>query len=406
MNIYLSRIYALNGRIGAIEIVRDYGFDNMIFETIYPSKIGSRLAELSQDPRDFDFDFSKDDNLVWNYSATVEIVKLQSVDELPVEGEVKPKTMTSLWDLLSELSNRQAGYLPSDYENCNYIPSFNQIKVSNSTMTICIPIYDEDRGWLSKNIVDVHDGCLRQTPFYVLLDQGDYRSLVLDYNLRDCGEITIDDKVWKKLYYDCSLPLCDSCDRYVYCEPVIANYVYQQNSLKKFIDSVKAYIKTLVIVDEDVPQVRKTNVFRRANPSGCFFSLKNCEKFTRGYGDKVLNVSRDYYNKLKEIGEAYDRSLMFTRLSKANLSNDFLVCVDLVIGLLMQQDSKNTLDSYDYANLLLDNLNQISVKTNLFLYNVRVAVMFNQAISYKFKIMKQFEIKPGKRDFLVSEKIK
>lgn len=406
MNIYLSRIYVINGRLGAIEIVKVKSFTDIVFETIYVSNVGSRLSELSNEATSFDFEFSSENNSIHNFSVTTEKVVISDLKELPEEKEVRPRTMIALWDLLINLAEIKAGYLSEDEKDYGYIPAFNQLKVSSGTMTINIPVFSKDSGWLSKNIISVKDGLLEQNPFYILIPSlCEYQTLINKFNLQDFGEVTINDKSWRKLHYNCDLPLCNSYDRYVYCEPLIAHYVYQQNTLKKLIDSVKAYVDTLISIDKETTP-KKSNVFRRANPYGSFFELLDCEKFTRGYGESVLNNSKKYCAKLKENNLKYDRNALINNGLKMGLSVDYVSCMDLIVTMLLQFDKKNTLDSYDYAHSLLDSLNGLALKTNLFLYNVRVAIIYNQAVAYKFRMMESFEIQNAKKGYKVRVKIK
>lgn len=407
MYVYLSRVYTKNSEICAIEIVKFSDTTDMIFETIYKDKIYKRLKEIEEkEPCTLDFSYTQDNRV--SVRDFLDRIEIMDFSDLPEEKEVIPKVLPSLYSLLTDLCDSGAGYCYDlkELDKGSYIPSFNQIRVSETTMSISVPMNNSERGWFSKSIVSVDDdGSLIQQPFYCLFSEGG-ESIAKKYNLINCGECKYEDNSFHVYKYDCTLPLCNSIGRYVFCGAVICHYKSLQEVFQKITQSLKCFINKMTDFKEVQESVGRSSAFKRVNPKGCYFNLVGRET-DRDFGEQVFNKVVELREAFKKANTTVDDSSINELFKSPNVKASMAYEYSFrILNEVFNYSDKNPYDALNVANRYLDCYRKAYMKICLYLYNVRVSCLYNQSIDYRFKIFNSFIVEGGFLNSRVEVKLK
>ena len=391
MYVYLSRIYVKDSITYAIEIVKFNDINSIKFETIYKDKIYKRLKEIEEKEKCFlDFTYTKDNEV--SVRKLLDRVNIMSLRDLPKQGEVVPEVLPSLYSLLFDLCDAGSGYC-YDLDELNkevYLPSFNQIRVSESTMSISVPMHDSENGWFSKSIVAVDDdGCFVQKPFYCLISQDD-GLIAKKYKLEDCGECEHNGNKFHIYKYNCGLPLCDSIGRYVFCGALICHYKVLQDTFGKVIQSLRYFVKKMTDYDKSDKSTSPSSAFKRINPRGCYFKLVGRDT-SRDFGEVMFQQCSMLRKDLSERNVPLDDKTFDILFEDSNFPLAAKYSIK-ILNDVFNHFSNSPYDSLDLANSYLDCYRKLYMKICLYLYNVRVSCLFNQAVSYKFRLFNRFPV--------------
>ena len=162
---HVWRVYKSNGSIIAAEFVQICKNGDIYLLFLYKRNF-HKVADMGND-------YSIDELNNLTCYGTPEIVDCTGLESLGDEYREKRESCYSLPALLKDLSERKALYIP-EYNGGSvlqgYYPSFGNIRVSRTTMTISISCKKKTGEWYTKCIIDEDNlGNLQQNSFYFAL---------------------------------------------------------------------------------------------------------------------------------------------------------------------------------------------------------------------------------------------
>lgn len=309
---------------------------------------------------------------------------------LPSEEVFTRPKIRSLYDLLLKLVTKDCLFVPNDTSvsdsDKSYFPSFKQLRVSKSTMTVSISCFGDDR-WYSETLVSVlDDGTLQQKPFNILIPSRTFTEFA-EFGLEKISTIVFNNDSYVLAHYDAQLPLCNSDDATSFCEPLIVHYMYMSEVYRVAVmtlDSALRQLNPKLNHPLSPPSKSKTAV----NRSGIFYTLR-CGRITREMTDIYAKNVLDILDATNGRGVSEEQLLRAWKSNGGTDPRQFFA-----MKVLMQ--------SLAGVNLLLDKIDRLTetkltysyvkLQTDLPLYNSRVSCLFNPRILESYADFDSFEI--------------
>lgn len=309
--------------------------------------------------------------------------------------EIKPsrideKSIDCVYSLYWDLAKYNALFLDSeDFYPEGYIgpvTTFSGLRVSNSTMSLLVSIYNkEEQRWSSRYLIKTEGEKVEQKEFYCAIPKGDC-SHFYKYGLKQIRDIKINNKDFTLFKYCRNLSIYRMDNSQKFPESLIVHYVLKSIRDKACIDLLKYAIadikKELNIVEEKLPSVndsfQKSNLFT-AN-SGVFFKSQLPKS-----GGKVIatiyQTAFHLYTKLEESGKEYSNDVMKSRkiLVGANLPfyNDFGL---FYLMEMFKEYGGKTLDVLEVLQNTLDNVTLLYLEASMYLYSLRLNTYLNPSV--------------------------
>lgn len=374
MFVYLSKVFVVSQQIVAIEIVSFSNTTDIKFLVVYKEEF-PKLRDILENA-DADFGIDDDGDVTCNHP--VRVFHSPSIQAIPAVKERGVDTILSFYDLLKALIRSNASYLPKKVFNYKgYLTNFCNLRISQSTMTVGLSVYQEDTGrWQTHNLINVQpDGRLSQNAFYCFIPEEAVNNFKI-FNLMYLGPGEMNNVKGVVAYYQGNLPLCDTGDSAAFCEPLIAHYGYISFVYKNICKALTTAIKNLFPKEE--PSSSFTDgVYEKTCRKGIFYnysdqqlsnkSIQHCYEF-------VMDTYQRYYENNVELTSAK----LYEEFFKTNVSKLSFICADAIrqclVGYVRSYDCLSNLEN------LLKEYKACKLEADLFLYNSRICCIFNPKI--------------------------
>ena len=335
-----------------------------------------------------DFKISDSGELICSH-AVREIVVLDD-SCLPSEEIFTRSKIKSFYDLILKLVTKDCLFVPNGTDVADsakrYFPSFKQLRVSKSTMTISISCFGDDR-WYSESLVSVlDDGTLQQNPFTILIPSRTFDEFK-EFGLKEIKTIDFNNDSYVVSHYDAQLPLCNSDDATSFCEPLIVHYMYMSEVYRVTVMTLDSALRQLdANLNHPLSPPAKSKV--AVNRSGIFYPLR-CGKITKDmtniYAKNVLDILD------ATEGRGVSEEQLFGAL-RANGGTDPRQFFAMKILMQTLADVKLPLDKISRLTETKLTYSYVKLQTDLPLYNSRVSCLFNPKILESYADFDSFEI--------------
>lgn len=380
MNVYLSKRYEFNDDLIGIELVLINGVNDIKYEIVHKNnfhKINEKYGNCGKD-----FEVTIDIRI--EGARNVKTIVLLSKTSMRPEACLKRDSIESFYDLLVNLAEFNCLYLgiPESMEDTNdsYFPSFGNIRVSNSTMTICIPVYSKTTGtWKSKVLISSNDdGSLEQKEFYCAIPR-EVSHKFLTFGLELIKEINVNNLPYSVFRYSRNLPVCSSTNDFNFCNPLVCHFVYTSYVYKNIITGLKA-LQRLLLEDKVREEFERSSKFvKPTSRRGVYFECLD-KNITRDdaemHASKIASLVR--YSMQNNLEIDYPK-VAINYAEKSKLSRIWLPVVNVLLR-TVKYEEELTLDTLERATLSLADYNKLYLQNELFLYNLRVSCIKNPKV--------------------------
>ena len=379
MFVYLTKQYIYNNVLEAIEVVKFDNLESLEFEVI------SRINFRKLDNPNLIKDFELDEFGCLSKSCPVQIVDLPGLSYIPKERVEKLETIPTVFDLLQDLSDNRCGYASSleDLENKTvYLPTFNNIRVSKSTMSISISTYIDGKGWRTEQILEAQGSQLRQNRFYCLVPKSCSSKFRGRLGLVYERDIIVNSVKYGAYMYNCSLPICGTVSSKIFCSPLICHCVYLLDMYDRVVKCLEGFKNTVLSINKNEPE--KSESFssnaRRAEPYGIFFKLQDDIKGTKNFfTTSILKTFSNLVSYAKSNGVVLTREIL-QEFCKENVSDYRVEICLLTLFDVWNSGRSSSLDPIDVCVDTINTFKSHDLSMSLYLYNMRVSAIYNDSV--------------------------
>lgn len=389
---FLYKVFKIDGVIKAIQTVEFNNLDDQVFYTVQFGHFYDYKTEVEKrsNGENIQFDFDIKNNFQIEYSHSVREIEVPNESLLPAESSCRLESLDSLYDLLRDLANNDCCYVTDADKitdgGVGMLTSFKNLVVSESTMTVCISIKDENDNWKSRPIIKIDEdsGRLSQLGFIIAIPNEKVRKFE-KYNLKFIKKVKFNNVYYSIVEYLCDLQICNSTSNLAFCEPLIVHYCYLNNLYKWVIKVLSRYQKDYLSFDvpsDKVTAPRKRGLMGR---QGVYLKLKDVP---RGVNENV-NAA---------ILAAYELS---SKVSSINFGvvNEYVkmkgLHKDLTLAIIILANIMKSKDKYEMVELCVKELHEykwIHLNISLYLYNVRVTCMYYPTVLMSYQQYVEFPI--------------
>lgn len=379
MFVYLTKQYIHNNVLEAIEVIKFDNLENLEFEVI------SRINFRKLDDPSFVKDFELNEFGYLEKTYPVQTVDLPGLSYIPKERVERLETIPTIFDLLQDLSDNRCGYASSldDLEDRTvYLPTFNNIRVSKSTMSISISTYKDDKGWKTEQIIKVEGSQLKQNKFYCLVPKSCSNKFRSRHGLIYERDIVVNSVNYEAYLYNCSLPICGTVSNKLFCNPLICHCVYLLDMYDRVVKCLEEFKNTVLSISKSKPESSESfsrNV-RRVEPYGIFFKLQDDVKGTREFFTvTILKTFSNLVSYAKSNGVVLTREILQEFCSENVSDYRMKICL-LTLFDVWSSGRSSTLDPIDVCVDTINTFKSHYLGMSLYLYNMRVSAIYNDSV--------------------------
>lgn len=384
MFVYVSTLYTSRGDIIGADLVKFTSLDDVEFEFIHKNRFRELREKLDAVSAIKDFKFKDNFQIepMYHKPKVIEVPLSDLELYTSKDSSYTSSHITSLYDLLRDLSKYNCLYINDecDLKNLsNYIlPSFNKLRVSSSTMSILISMYEDKVGWRSKKIIAVNsNGTLNQQTYHFAVLNKNVSSFT-KYRLPMISNVKIGGLDYTIFKYTSSLPISSSLGSdYRFCEPLICHIMQKVKYCEGILTSLR-FIQSKLITKCASDSISESKSFlNQVNKSGVFF--ENIPKtFDNNLIESETLAILGLKLKLAKEGKPLDYNVISNYLNEHHL-NGYLGPILAVVN-----DCFEFTEDFNISNSTLENvitsINTYSdylLDLKLFLYNERVNCIIN-----------------------------
>lgn len=394
MHLYLSiQFISSDGILKAVELVVIE--NNKIHTRIIHSK---NFYTIAIDYPNYLTDF--DVSLVGNYvDHLVPVVDVLCNDaDLPEEGVFSKDPIISLHAIFERLAKSGALYIPTFLDLSKVdgymgpVPSFRELRVSASTMTIGISAFDTNRGsWITESLVSNKKGTslISQNDFIVAIEESKMKDF-FDIGLIKLSKVMINNIVYVLCKYIAySYSIFDGIGSF--CSPAIPHFCHMEFITKNMIRLLEDVMgRFLPVIAEKNTHVEKSRSFAYEKDNGFFFRLK-AKSLTIDECSTHVNSIITLVRESNESGIVIDSKIITNYLNFMKCDLGLLPVFSTLVKLMFNEDS-NLIDEPDVYRGALEYFKLTLLSYQLTLYNLRVAGMYYPKLVMYPEMFKRFEV--------------
>ena len=392
MFVYLFRIYKINGIVAAIQTVEFNDQFDQKFRTIRIDNFKDYYKKICDDGFEdrCDFKVGEDYSLIYNHHARE--INVPDISLLPEESVITLDRMESLYDLLRDLANNDCCYVLDELKLTNgglgVLPSFRNIVVSESTMTLGINVRGEDGNWFFKPIIKIDEEteALAQHEFTVAI-KSDKVEKFSKYNLVFKQKLKYNNVDYCIFNYKCDLPICSSAKNSAlsFCEPLIVHYSYLNNLYKLTISALKRFQEDYLKFDVPCDKVAKPAKQNLVSRQGVFFILQGKKGKVRDNAYEIIDIAKELSDKVSNISSVGVKKFLEDR----GLNKDYRLPIETMIRVLR---TPSKFEMVEMCSNFLRDFRLLSLNFSLYLYNTRVTCIYTPEVLVNYQEYVEFPV--------------
>ena len=389
---FLYKVFKIDGVIKAIQTVEFDNLDDQVFYTIQYGHFYQYKTEVENrsNGENVQFDFNIINNFQIEYSHDVREIEVPNESLLPTESNCRLESLDSLYDLLRDLANNDCCYVTDSEKivdgGVGILTSFKNLVVSESTMTVCISVKDENDNWKSRSIIKIDEdsGRLSQSGFIIAIPNEKVRKFE-KYNLKFIKRVKFNNVYYSIVEYLCDLQICNSTSNLAFCEPLIVHYCYLNNLYKWVIKVLSKYQKDYLSFDVPSDKVTAPKSRGLMGRQGVYLKLKGIPKGVNDHVDAAILAAYELSSKISSINfGVVNEYVKMKGLHK-----------DLTLAIIILANIMKSKDKYEMVELCVKELHEykwIHLNISLYLYNVRVTCMYYPTVLMSYQQYVEFPI--------------